>query len=138
MSDVAVRRLGYAGLFPFVACAALAHVSDPLGASALRALAGYGAVIVSFLGGVHWGFGFQRRGAAWVLFGWGVVPSLLAWVALLLPLGPGLWMLAATLVLAYQVDRQVYPRFGAGSWLGLRLHLTSVAAVCCAAGALAA
>lgn len=137
MSDAAVRRLGYAGLLPFIAGAALAHVADPLGADVLRALAGYGAVIVSFLGGVHWGFGFQHRGAAWMLFGWGVVPSLLAWVALLLAPGPGLWMLAATLVLAYLVDRQVYPRFGAASWLGLRLHLTSVAALSCVVGALA-
>ena len=49
--------LGVAGLIPFVACA--------IGALALRgddaervtlALIGYGAVILAFLGGVHWGF----------------------------------------------------------------------------------
>ena len=44
---------------------------------------------------------------------------------------------SATLVLAYLGDRQVYPRFGAASWLGLRLHLTSVAALSCVVGALA-
>jgi hypothetical protein len=72
--------LGYAGLIPFVAGAALAwqlpHESRPFAAVALSA---YAAVIVSFLGGIHWGIGF-RDGRPW-LFVWGVVPSLVAAVA---------------------------------------------------------
>jgi len=69
--------LGYGGLIPFVAGAALAGLLDPesrpLAASALSA---YAAVIVSFLGGIHWGIGF--RDGTPRLFLWGVVPSLVA------------------------------------------------------------
>jgi hypothetical protein len=80
--------LGYAGLLPFVACAALIlwapeeatrHVAG-------RALVGYGAVILSFLGGVHWGLvlrGGATRGAGMLAIG--VLPSLVGWAALLLP-----------------------------------------------------
>jgi len=51
-----VRLLGYAGLFPFFAAAAAALLGPPpWRGAALSALAAYGAVILSFLGAVHWG-----------------------------------------------------------------------------------
>ena len=46
--------LGIAGLIPFAAGAALALLSDDA-AAARAALLAYGAVILSFLGAVHWG-----------------------------------------------------------------------------------
>ena len=132
------RILGYAGLVPFVACAAASHGPAPWVALALAALAAYGAVIASFLGGVHWGMGFLRGHGASGSFAWGVVPSLLAWGALVLPASAGLLLLAATLVLALIVDRRMYPRHGLQGWLGLRLQLTTVAALSCVVGAWAA
>ena len=49
-------RLGYAGLIPFVVGALLVWLvtgeAHPYVAAALSA---YGAVFVSFLGGIHWG-----------------------------------------------------------------------------------
>ena len=131
----AALALGYAGLIPFAAgaLATWALGGEPRAAAAF-ALAGYGAVIVSFLGGIHWGLGFVRGDA--VRFVWGVVPSLVAWPALLLPPAAGLALLAAMLVACYAVDRRVYPGYGLQRWLPLRLHLSSVAAACCAAGAI--
>lgn len=132
----AARLLGYAGLIPFVGGALALWFADPaLQAAAVAALAGYGAVIVSFLGGIHWGLGFARGDAA--RFAWGVVPSLVAWAALLLPPAAGQAVLAAMLVVCYAVDRTVYPRHGLAPWLPLRGQLSAVAAACCAAGALA-
>ena len=129
------RVLGYAGLIPFVAGAlATWALGDEPRAAAAFALAGYGAVIVSFLGGIHWGLGFLRGDA--VRFVWGVVPSLVAWPALLLPPAAGLALLAAMLVVCYVVDRRVYPAYDLQRWLPLRLHLSAVAAACCAAGAI--
>ena len=135
MTDARVRWLGYAGLLPFVACAGAAHAPHPAAALALQALAAYAAVIVSFLGGIHWGFGFVHRASGWAPYAWGVTPSLLAWSALVLPVGQGLLLLAATLVLALAVDRRTYPRYGASAWLGLRLQLTTVAGLSCLVGA---
>lgn len=76
--------LGLAGLLPFIACglASLGLEGD----RAMVALVAYGAVILAFLGGVHWGFALQdpnRQGERPRLL-LGVVPSLVGWVALLL------------------------------------------------------
>ena len=69
--------LGYAGLIPFVAGAALAWLIQPEWRPfTAAALSAYAAVIVSFLGGIHWGIGF--RDGTPRLFLWGVVPSLVA------------------------------------------------------------
>lgn len=128
--------LGYAGLLPFVG-AALWALAGPAAQQALAAqvLAAYAATIVSFLGGIHWGLAFaQPAGPAPGRLVWGVVPSLLAWPALLLPPAAGLAVLAATLVLCYAVDHRAYPGLGLAAWLPLRRALSAVAALSCAAG----
>ncbi len=105
---------------------------------ATAALAAYAAVIVSFLGGIHWGLALRQPPQQHTgLLAWGVVPSLLGWPALLLPPAAGLALLGAILLLCYAVDRKVYTAQGAATWLGLRLQLTTVACLSCwvAAGA---
>lgn len=136
----AAWALGLGGLIPFVAGAAAllwpgaVPVAVPGGAAA--ALAAYAAVIVSFLGGIHWGLAFvQPGGSATTRLVWGVVPSLIAWPALLLPPAWSLAVLAAALVLCFMVDRRAYPALGLAAWLPLRGLLTTVAAISCAAGA---
>ncbi len=131
------RVLGLAGLLPFVAGAlALALLDAPgLKAWAGTALTAYGALIATFLGGIHWGLAMQDVQPVNVRLGWGVSPSLLAWVALLLPVGMGLAWLAVLLVTCYAVDRTLYASAGLSGWLGLRLQLTSVATLSCLVGA---
>jgi Protein of unknown function (DUF3429) len=70
---------------------------------------------------------------------WGVVPSLLGWVALLLDPAPGLLLIAVLLWACLAVDRAVYPRHQLRGWLAMRLQLTLVASGSClvAAAALA-
>ena len=76
--------LGYLGLLPFVAGALALWLAPPdLAAKASRALLYYGAVILSFMGAVHWGLamhgdypGRDRQLAMSVL------PALVAWGAL--------------------------------------------------------
>lgn len=132
-----VRLLGLAGLLPFVAGAAgLAMLPAPgLQAWAGAALVAYGALIASFLGGIHWGLAMQGQQPVGLRLGWGVSPSLLAWIAVLLPLGAGLLLLTVLLLACYAVDRRLYASAGLSSWLGLRLQLTGVAAASCLAGA---
>jgi Protein of unknown function (DUF3429) len=130
-------RLGYAGLVPFALLAALLWaVRADWQELAAAALAGYGAVIASFLGGVHWGIAGQLpQPAARFHYVWGVVPSLLGWVALFMPPSVGLALLGLVLITCYLVDRRSYPRVGWAAWLPLRLQLTAVAVLSCALGA---
>jgi Protein of unknown function (DUF3429) len=132
-----VRRLGYAGLLPFVLLAALLWAAPVhLHAFLAMALVAYGAVIASFLGGVHWGIAAQLPpGDAAFHYVWGVVPSLVAWAAILLPAYAGLPLLGLILVACYLVDKQSYPRVGWAAWLPMRLQLTVVAVLSCVLGA---
>ena len=135
--STAARVLGLAGLLPFIAGAAgLAALDAPgLQAWAGSALVAYGALIATFLGGIHWGLAMRGVPPVSLRLGWGVSPSLLAWVAVLLPVGLGLLLLAGLLAVCYAVDRRLYASAGLSGWLGLRLQLTSVATLSCLAGA---
>jgi hypothetical protein len=87
--------LGYAGLVPFAAAVlGIALLEGELRALAARALLAYGAVILSFLGAVHWGLVLATppADATKRLLG-GVLPSLAGWIALLLPARFGLALL---------------------------------------------
>ncbi len=86
--------LGVAGLIPFLACGLFAvSVAGPLANTWLLALIFYGAVVLSFLGGVHWGLALAAPEPDPTLgdaarhdrlrFGLGVLPSLIGWAALL-------------------------------------------------------
>ncbi len=131
------RRLGYAGLLPFVLLAALLWVVRPdLQGFVAIALVAYGAVIASFLGGIHWGIAAQMPpGDAAFHYVWGVAPSLMAWVAVVMPAYAGLPLLGLILAACYVVDRRSYPRVGWAAWLPMRLQLTVVAVLSCALGA---
>ena len=132
------QRLGYGGLIPFVGLALAVWLQDPSDRSrSLSALQGYGATILSFLGAIHWGLAMREapgQPTGWLV--WGVTPSLVAWVALLLNPAIGLWLIAAGLWACFMVDRLAYPKFGVRAWLPMRLVLTLVASLSCIAGAL--
>ena len=87
--------LSLAGLVPFLALGAVV-LFDPLGSHvAIEVLLSYGAVILSFLGAVHWGFALKdvahpaagpaplQPAAERQLLILGTVPTLIGWVALL-------------------------------------------------------
>ena len=106
------------------------------------ALLAYAASIVNFVGALHWGMAMRDpAGAASGRLIWSVVPSLLSWLSLLLaltlPVSIGLWMNAGLFWLCFAVDRTTYASIGVPAWLRLRLHLTTVASICCAVSALA-
>lgn len=77
--------LGWLGVVPFVALAVLGWTPQPpIWGNAV--FVAYSAVILSFLGGIRWGRAMSQDSAAPVEFLRSVMPSLLAWPALLLPL----------------------------------------------------
>ena len=134
------RHLGHAGLVPFAAGAALVWLVWPEAHPyTTLALSAYAAMIVSVLGGIHWGIGFRAAEAGEPapasLFVWGIVPSLVAWLAVMMPPSAGLVIHALMLVVCYLVDRRVYPAHGLQRWLTLRFRLSAVAALSCLLGA---
>lgn len=104
--------LSLAGLVPFIGLV-LVVFFDPLGSqTAIQVLVTYGAVILSFLGAVHWGFALREIahpakaplppdmiGSERQLLIFGVVPLLIGWLALLALLHLGAPALALFLLL---------------------------------------
>jgi hypothetical protein len=131
-------RMGYGGLIPFVALALGTWILDPSQrAFTGLALLAYGATITCFLGAIHWGFVMRDASdQSFSLLAWGVLPSLVSWIALLSGAVPGLLGIAALLWICFLVDRKVYPIFQAQGWLPMRLQLTLVASASCIAAVL--
>lgn len=134
------RKLGYAGLIPFVGGTLFVwllagRIEQAPFIFLVNGLTAYAALIVSFLGGMPWGLVMRNanedhpdvRKALWI----GVSYSLLAWVAVCMPPHAGLVVLGALLVGCYLNDRKLYPLLGATDWLQLRFRLTVVASLSC-------
>lgn len=123
---------GLAGLVPFVGLS-LRAAWGPQEAhtTALVALLQYGSLIATFVGALHWGYavaGISSPASATARYGWSVLPSLVAWLALQQSLQTGLRMVAGLLVLCYVADRYLLAPQSLPSWIAdLRLLLTSVA-----------
>lgn len=121
---------------PFVVGAVLVWTAAPgWHATVSQALSAYAAVVISFIGAIHWGLAFPQAAPAPRLFVWGVVPSLVACAAVLLAPRIALVVHAAMLVACYLVDRVTYPEQNVAAWLPLRLRLTLFATLSCLVGA---
>jgi len=126
------RILGYAGLIPFLVLAfdplTTEYFSPPL---ARLWLLGYGAVILSFLGGIVWGRSLDKpeAGIAMIV---SILISLVAWAAFILIGAEAFWILAGgfAVALAYDLGADLPPWFRQ-----LRIHLTIGAVIAMVVGA---
>ena len=127
------RLLGYLGLLPFLAGTLAMWLAPPdLVAKASRALLYYGAVILSFMGAVHWGLamhgdypGRDRQLAMSVL------PALVAWGALMLPAFAAFPILLVSFSVLNAADRRAVAVGAAPAWYPLfRMPLTIIVVVC--------
>ena len=134
------RWLGYGGLIPFIVLAPISLLDSHHGFTWSDALFAYGAVILSFVCALHWGFamalpGLDERTRVRSLL-WSVVPSLIAWPALLLAPSDAAVLLVLGFVLHYVQDRRLARVADLPGWyLPLRLRLTTVACIALIAGA---
>lgn len=131
------QRMGYGGVIPFAGLSAAVWLTPPDTSSHMAlALLAYGGSILSFLGAIHWGLTMRAASEPRTTdLVWGVVPSLIAWVAVLLPAASGLLLITASLWACLAVDRHTYPRHGVQGWLAMRLWLTTLASGSCLAAA---
>ena len=136
---LSARWLGLLGLVPFVTITFETVTDTSIGVYNSRfVLRAYGAVILSFLGGIQWGMAIRnsdgnartRRGLTSMLT-LSVVPSLIGWAGLLIdePLSFGLLISGFVLVLFTDVraaKRGMAPRW----YLRLRYTLTGLVVTC--------
>ena len=124
--------LGYSGIIPFAAAAALVA----LGTASMRPLAldgflVYAAVILSFLGGIRWGAASMARPGPGRELVISVMPSL--WSAFFLwwpPDSIAVWGLMAGFILMGLAD-WFYPGPGVAAWMRpLRMRLTLAVVAC--------
>ncbi len=132
--------LGLAGLIPFWGLAIAAAAGGLLGVTPRAcdvALATYAAIIVSFLGGIRWGFAV-RDSAGLPAYAIAVAPSLVAWALLA---APEPWRLAGLGLFALALgpfDLTLVRAGAAPPWFGvLRLILSTGAGVALLLGAIA-
>ena len=127
--------LGGLGLLPFLLCSGGAiFTNGALKAFSQSALIGYGAVILSFLGGIHWGLAIhedQHAGDKTLRqLVMSVLPALVAWPCLLLPPIAGCAVLAGAFIAMLIIDIEASKSGAAPSWYPrLRWPLSVVAAV---------
>jgi hypothetical protein len=96
---LAALILGLSGAIPFVSLALAFALGqgELLGFPVLLAVIGYGAVILSFLGGIRWGAALQADPTVQpIQFTLAVIPSLIGWMALLMPpvMAPSILLIA--------------------------------------------
>jgi len=141
---LAAKWLGATGALPFLALMILIVLGTPAWTGwATQALAFYGALILSFLGGVQWGLaiGAGKPVSDSVLarrLAISVLPSLIGWAALLMPLQLALLLMAASFALVLSFDLQASAKGDAPVWYPkLRVPLSVVVITTLLVGALA-
>ncbi len=123
---VRALQAGYAGLAPFAL--GLGLLALGFNDSGLALLAAYGAVILAFVGAIHWGRALAARTEPGPVYVASVVPALVAWVALLLPAVFGIVVLAVGLIGWRVFETRAWPALFPRWFARLRNHLTAGAA----------
>lgn len=124
--------LGFSGLLPQLAIAGAALILPQGGAIRAALPLGaliYGGAILSFLGGIWWGFAMRRREHQAGLAALSVLPSLVAAAVLALSLfGDAGWLcvaLGSAIMLTLPVDRHLAATGDAPEgWMRLRIPLS--------------
>ncbi len=134
--------LGYAGLLPFVGLAiasvAGVKVQTYFDVTTEFWLAIYAAVIISFLGAIHWGVVIAIADKLDpnennTLMFYSVIPSLLAWFSFLLNMKYTLFLMGLIILFCYFMDRLILFKKLNNTinteFSRLRLHLTIVVSI---------
>lgn len=131
--------LGFAGAIPFVGLALLSLAGGTLGLWANAALLAYAAVILSFMGGVHWGWAMAADEPSLERLGLSVLPTLLGWGGFLWGGSGGFLVLALGFAALLWLDLRAIAEGRAADWYkSLRWPLTVIVVVSLLLAALAA
>ena len=122
--------LGYAGLFPQIAAVATCVFAGDSDVGPMFAF-GYAALILSFLGGIWWGFAMRTGTHQGRIATLAVLPSLfgalliLLSIAHILPLGLALVLMGSAVIMTLLIDRRlVSDDIAPAGWMALRVPLS--------------
>ena len=129
------RLLGYLGLLPFIIPTVFLFYDHHHFMVWRNLLISYAAVILSFLGAVYWGVAMIVREMSIkkrnVMLSWSVIPSIVAWISLLIPQVYGLIMMSVFFVISFFMDIQLMKSEAKPAWyIPLRFQLTVVVTAC--------
>ena len=125
--------LSYCGLLPFVITLLVSILgSKELNSYSIIMFVSYGAVILGFIGAVHWGFLLESKPikGKGLLLSISVLPSLIGWFALIIPTPVALLILCITYPLLF-----IYERYSTlnillpGWYMLMRLKLTIIVTI---------
>lgn len=132
---IAALIMGYGGLIPFVILslclvAGVGIVGFDLARTG-QLLMSYAAIILSFIGAVHWGVALAHHESMPTsllnrFYAYSALPSIFAWVVLLLPTQVGLIVISALFWLAFWVDHKFLFERLSVNYGKFRLHLTFI------------
>ncbi len=130
--------LGVHGLIPFVGCTVVSIVcAYNVSVIAREALLFYGAVILSFLGGIQWGFSVKGEDVALTVkpsmgrLCLTTVPALIGWLSLMLPPGVSSIVLMVAFIMTLIIDLIKVRDYEAPNWYPkLRWPLTVIVTCC--------
>ena len=123
---------GWGGVLPFAGiCLALSFAEPSIAAFAQEVLVPYGAIILTFMGGVHWGLQMVRESSDRSLYTTGIAPSLFAVLAILFPVLPAIIVLGVGFIGLLIFDLWLMREGRVPRWYGrLRIQLTSAVLAC--------
>lgn len=128
--------LGYAGLIPFIISALLCFSNNLQWQQlALQSLINYAAIIITFIGALHWGSALQSlKYNSHPQLVISIMPSLIAWLALFLS---SIYTISVLIMLFIAMLIIDIKRWSHRAWfVRLRIQLTAVAVLSLLAGML--
>lgn len=126
------QTLGYAGLIPFITLSIGSWIETPHSYNSVYALIAYAAIILSFMGAIHWGMAMSKtenkQGKYYIT---SVIPALAAWLSLLLPDVFSLIILLTGFTFLISYDLAVEKSQGFPDWyIPMRIKLTFIVLLC--------
>lgn len=129
------RLLGYLGLLPIIAPTLLLFLDSGHSAIWSHFLITYAAIILSFIGALHWAFAMTINKLSEMdrklTFIWSVIPSIIAWISLSMNDYFALLLLAIFFILNLIKDKRLAKSVDLPDWyLPLRSNLTYAVTTC--------
>jgi len=132
---ISIFLLGFGGTIPFFVPAALVYLNPDHLEIWQSLLWNYGAVILSFVGALHWAFAMFAKDLSerdqTISYIWSVIPALVAWVAISIDC-PAItpWMLVLGFIAQLIQDWRLSFKISFPHWfIPLRIQLTTVAVI---------
>ena len=126
------KSLGYAGLIPFIVFSIGSWFQLPIISDSTYILTAYAAIILSFMGAIHWGVAMsntEEQNGQYLIAS--VIPGLSAWIALLIPHRYAITLLMIGFIALIIYDWSVEKPQRLPAWyMPMRIRLTIVVIMC--------